>query len=72
MTFSKLAWVSPLRGTYLFCNRQGQKASSMTVEELAERFRNDRARLVEAEPLVDRAFTTMMAGFNKKLSQPVT
>ena len=29
----------------------------MTAEELAERFRADRARLVEAEPLIDRAFT---------------
>ena len=28
----------------------------MTAEELAERFRADRARLVEAEPLIDRAF----------------
>jgi hypothetical protein len=70
LTFSKLAWVSPLRGTYLFCNRQGQKASSMTAEELATRFRSDKARLVEAEPLVDRAFTTMMAGFKDKLTEP--
>ena len=57
LAFAKLAWVSPLRGTYLFTNRQGQKALSMTAEELAERFRADRARLVEAEPLIDRAFT---------------
>ena len=56
LAFAKLAWVSPLRGTYLFTNRQGQKALSMTAEDLAERFRNDRARLVEAEPLIDRAF----------------
>ena len=39
LAFAKLAWVSPLRGTYLFTNRQGQKALSMTAEELAERFR---------------------------------
>jgi hypothetical protein len=55
--------VSPLRGTYLFTNRQGQKALSMTADQLAERFRSDRARLVEAEPLVDQAFTSMMASF---------
>src|SRR5581483_1087727 len=61
LAFAKLAWVSPLRGTYLFTNRQGQKALSMTAEELAQRFRNDRARLVEAEPLIDRAFTSVMA-----------
>jgi hypothetical protein len=66
LAFAKLAWVSPLRGTYLFTNRQGQKAVSLTADELAERFRNDRARMVEAEPLIDRAFTSMMATIEKK------
>ncbi|HEY8243926.1 MAG TPA: DUF1631 family protein, partial [Casimicrobiaceae bacterium] len=33
LAFAKLAWISPLRGTYLFTNRQGQKALSMTAEE---------------------------------------
>jgi hypothetical protein len=60
LAFAKLAWISPLRGTYLFTNRQGQKALSMTAEELAERFRADRARPVEAEPLLDRALSTVM------------
>ena len=36
LAFAKLAWISPLRGTYLFTNRQGQKALSMTAEELAD------------------------------------
>ena len=66
LAFAKLAWVSPLRGTYLFTNRQGQKAVSLTADELAERFRNDRARLVEAAPLVDRAFVSMMAKLEEK------
>jgi len=70
LAFAKLAWVSPLRGTYLFTNRQGQKALSMTAEELAERFRLDRARLVEAEPLVDRAFSSMMASITEKFPEP--
>jgi len=59
--------VSPLRGTYLFTIRQGQKALSMTAEDLAERFRNDRARLVEAEPLIDRAFSSMMTQMEEKM-----
>ena len=66
LAFAKLAWVSPLRGTYLFTNRQGQKALSMTAEDLAERFRADRARLVEAEPLIDRAFSSMMTQLGQK------
>jgi len=69
LAFAKLAWVSPLRGTYLFTNRQGQKALSMTAEDLAERFRSDRARLVEAEPLIDRAFGSVLAQFNEKFAE---
>jgi len=63
LQFAKLAWISPLRGTYLFTNRQGLKALSMNAEELADRFRTDRARLVEAAPLIDRAFGSVMASF---------
>jgi hypothetical protein len=72
LAFAKLAWVSPLRGTYLFTNRQGQKAVSLTADELADRFRNDRARLVEAEPLVDRAFVSMMASLEEKFGEQTT
>jgi len=71
LAFAKLAWVSPLRGTYLFTNRQGQKALSMTAEELADRFRADTARLVEAEPLIDRAFTSMMTQIEQKFPETV-
>jgi hypothetical protein len=67
LAFAKLAWISPLRGTYLFTNRQGLKALSMNAEELAERFRTDRARLVEAAPLIDRAFGSVMASFAETL-----
>ena len=72
LAFAKLAWVSPLRGTYLFTNRQGQKAVSLTADELAERFRTDRARLVEAAPLVDRAFVSMMAKLEEKFGSDAT
>jgi hypothetical protein len=67
LAFAKLAWVSPLRGTYLFTNRQGQKALSMTAEDLAERFRADKARLVEAEPLIDRAFSSVLGKLEEKM-----
>jgi hypothetical protein len=69
LVFAKLAWISPLRGTYLFTNRQGQKALSMTADELADRFRRDRARLVEAEPLIDRAMGNVMATFGEGLAE---
>ena len=69
LAFAKLAWVSPLRGTYLFTNRQGQKAMSMTAEDLAERFRADRARLVEAEPLIDRALVTVVTTLTERIQE---
>jgi len=71
LAFAKLAWISPLRGTYLFTNRQGLKALSMNAEELAIRFRTDRARLVEAEPLIDRAFGSVIASFAEQAPEPV-
>ena len=70
LAFAKLAWISPLRGTYLFTNRQGLKALSMNADELAERFRCDRARLVEAAPLIDRAFDSVLASFAEALPEP--
>lgn len=70
LAFAKLAWISPLRGTYLFTNRQGQKALSMTAEDLADRFRADRARVVEAEPLIDRAFSSMISQIEDKFPEP--
>ena len=61
LVFAKLSWVSPLRGKYLFTHRNGLKAFSLTREELAQRFRDDSARPVEAEPLLDRAFSDVMS-----------
>ena len=61
LVFAKLSWVSPLRGKYLFTHRNGLKAFSLTREELAQRFRDDTARPVETEPLLDRAFSDVMS-----------
>jgi hypothetical protein len=73
LSFAKLAWISPLRGTYLFTNRTGQKAVSMTAEALADQFRINRARLVEAEPLIDRALTSVMTELQDRFElEPAT
>jgi len=66
--FARLAWVSPLRGTYLFTNPHGQSALSLSAEELANLFRNDHARIVEAEPLLDQAFTSMIENLGAKVA----
>ena len=67
---SKLAWVSPLRGNYLFTNRQGYKALAVSRDELVERFKGNRARLVDVEPLMDRAISSMMEALNEQVAVP--
>ncbi len=59
LTYAKLAWISPQGTTYLFTTRHGRKAASLSPGELAEWFRTDRARMIESEPLVDRALAGM-------------
>ena len=57
--YAKLAWLSPQGTTYLFTTRHGRKAASLTPVELAEWFRTDKARMIESEPIVDRALAGM-------------
>jgi Protein of unknown function (DUF1631) len=59
LTYAKLAWISPQSTTYLFTTRHGRKAASLAPAELSEWFRTDKARLIESEPLVDRALAGM-------------
>lgn len=56
----KLAWVSPLKGLYLFTNRLGEKAFSITPAGLARKLRGGRAQIIENVALVDRAVNNLM------------
>ncbi len=51
----KLAWVSPKRTRYIFTNRQGHDAFSISSEELMNKFKTSVATQVPAESLIDRA-----------------
>lgn len=51
----KLAWVSPKRTRYIFTNRQGHDAFSVSSDELIAQFREGRAIQIVAESVVDRA-----------------
>ncbi len=63
---AKLAWVSPLRGVYLFTNRLGQKAISINAAGLAAKFREGRVRLIDNVSLMDRA----VGGLINRLQKP--
>lgn len=65
---AKLAWVSPLKGIYLFTNRLGQRAMSIQGDGLAAKFRQGQARIIDDVPLMDRAVSNLL----EKLQQKVT
>jgi hypothetical protein len=56
----KLAWVSPLKGVYLFTSRTGSRALSITPAGLAEKLRAGRAQIIPDSALVDRAVDDLM------------
>ena len=57
---AKLAWVSPLKGLYLFTNRLGARGLVITPAVLAAKFRNGEAQLIDGAALVDRAVDNLM------------
>lgn len=61
----KFSWISPITGSYLFTDRQGLKSASLTLAEFAHYLRNTRARIIDAEPLLDRAVSTVLKDYNK-------
>lgn len=56
----KLAWVSPLKGLYLFTNRLGQNAASITPVGLAEKFRSGHAHIIDDIALMDNAVNQLV------------
>lgn len=51
----RLAWVSPMRSLYILTTSQKLKSFSVSAEDLAQAFRENRARVLVLDKLVDRA-----------------
>ncbi len=51
----KLAWISPKRTSFIFANRQGYHAFSISAAELEEKYRTGSVSTILANSLVDRA-----------------
>ncbi len=62
---AKLSYVSPLKGTYLFVNRQGAKVGEYSLYTLAREFRSGRAVVLESVPLFDRAMSSLVGALKK-------
>ncbi len=56
----KLAWISPLRTLFIFSTGARKEAFSLTVEKLAEAYRNETVRLVRQDGVVARALAEAM------------
>ena len=56
----KLAWVSPKRTRYIFTNRQGHDAFSISGDQLVSKFREGAAIQIVAETVVDRALVAAL------------
>ena len=56
----KLAWISPRRSRFIFTNRQGHDAFSISSEELLDIFRTGKAQMINDEPVVDRALQAVV------------
>ncbi|MFZ6816933.1 DUF1631 family protein [Undibacterium sp. Ji22W] len=57
ITRYKLAWVSPKRSSFIFANRQGDQAFSISVADLETKYRSGTVNTIQANSLVDRALT---------------
>jgi hypothetical protein len=57
---SRLAWISPRRSRFAFTSRQGLEPFALTFDELAQAFRQQRASVVAAEAVVDRALAAAL------------
>ncbi|HEV7949906.1 MAG TPA: DUF1631 family protein, partial [Glaciihabitans sp.] len=56
----RLAWVSPRRTRFVFVDRQGQDAYILSFDELVQSFRGNRAAIVAADSVVDRALAAAL------------
>jgi hypothetical protein len=59
-TQAKLSYISPLKGTYLFINRQGRKVAEYSLYQLAREFRCGNAQVMDGVPLFDRAMSSLV------------
>ena len=57
---ARLSYISPLKGTYLFVNRQGRKTGEYSPYQLARELRSGGAVVLDAVPLFDRAMTGLV------------
>jgi hypothetical protein len=67
-TQARLSYISPLKGTYLFVNRQGRKVGEYSLYQLARELRSGNAQVIDGVPLIDRAMSSLVGAL--RMSAP--
>jgi hypothetical protein len=57
---ARLSFISPVKGTYLFVDRQGRRTGEYSLHQLARELRSGRAAVLDNVPLFDRAMTSLV------------
>jgi len=57
---AKLSYISPLKGTYLFVNRQGKNVGEFSLYQLARESRSGNLAVMDEVPLFDRAMSSLV------------
>ena len=65
--WARLGWVSGMKNTYLFSDRDGMSSFSIGLHRLADKLRNGEAVLVERKSITESAFGKLMKLFRQKL-----
>lgn len=63
---ARLFWISPLRGVYLFTNRLGAKAISISARGLEHKLSQGEIRVLDDKPLIDKAVDRMVGDLRKR------
>ena len=67
---SKLSWINPSTGVYLFTNRRGVKEIELTLAQVSGRLRRGEMRVLTDTPLIDQAVAEMLHSMHKDQVQP--
>jgi len=62
---ARLSYISPLKGTYLFVNRRGERVGEYSLSQLAQELRAARAVVLADVPLIDRAMSSLVGALKK-------
>jgi hypothetical protein len=57
---AQLSWISPLNGSYLFTNRKGEDAVTISPDALAAKVEAGEVRIISSIPLMDRVVGSLM------------